>query len=230
MKRLITRTRRLAKQILGIDPWCSSQIHCNKKRLGTECNGWWFCPDRITPSSVIYSFGVGEDASFDLALIESFGVDVHGFDPTPKSIRWVRENVTTPKFIMHEHGLADFGGVLRMYPPADERHVSHSIVRISDRSPVDLPVQRLRTIMDRLGHQAIDLLKMDIEGTEYSVIDDILRENIPVAQLLIEFHHRLSGFCPKTTIDAVKKLNASGYMIFSVSDTGQEYSFLKCTS
>ncbi|GIS18490.1 MAG: hypothetical protein CM15mP120_04060 [Pseudomonadota bacterium] len=43
--------------------------------------------------------------------------------------------------------------------------------------------------MRDLGHDHLDVLKMDIEGAEYAVLDDMLQSNILPDQLLVEFHH-----------------------------------------
>jgi len=52
-----------------------------------------------------------------------------------------------------------------------------------------------------LKHSKIDLLKMDIEGAEYSVLKDMESVNIRPKQLLIEFHHRF----PNVGIGETKK-------------------------
>ena len=44
---------------------------------------------------VVYSFGVGTDIAFDLAMMKKYSAKVCAFDPTPKSIKWV-ENQDLP--------------------------------------------------------------------------------------------------------------------------------------
>ena len=44
-------------------------------------------------------------------------------------------------------------------------------------------------MMRDLGHDHLDVLKMDIEGAEYAVLDDMLQSDILPDQLLVEFHH-----------------------------------------
>jgi hypothetical protein len=68
---------------------------------------------------------------------------------------------------------------------------------------------------------------MDIEGAEYGVIQDLLAERIPVRQIVVEFHHRFSSLGVQKTRDAIHFLNQAGYRIFSVSDLGEEFSFLQ---
>ena len=56
-----------------------------------------------------------------------------------------------------------------------------------------LPVKTLRTIMHELGHAHVDLLKLDVEGSEYafleSAIDDF--DCPPLAQFSVEWHHHV---------------------------------------
>ena len=95
------------------------------------------------------------------------------------------------------------------------------------RHAILAPVHRLTTIMERLGHDHIDLLKMDIEGAEYGVIADLLSCNIRVNQLLVEFHHRWPEVGVNKTKHAIRQLNERGHWIFNTSPTGEEYGFLK---
>jgi Methyltransferase FkbM domain len=81
--------------------------------------------------------------------------------------------------------------------------------------------------MAELGHAHIDLLKMDIEGAEYAVIDDLVDSNIRPAQILVEFHHRMPGIGPERTRHAVLQLRRAGFGLFAVSPSGEEYSFIR---
>lgn len=60
------------------------------------------------------------------------------------------------------------------------------------------------------GHRAIDLLKMDIEGFEYGVVEQILAERIAVRQLCVEFH---SWLRPRQTWKTTWRLRRSGYRL-----------------
>ena len=71
-----------------------------------------------------------------------------------------------------------------------------------------------------------DLIKMDIEGSEYDIIDEICREEIQVRQILIEFHHHFDNIAVSSTKAAVAKLNRHGYKIFTISPDGHEVSFI----
>jgi len=53
--------------------------------------------------------------------------------------------------------------------------------------------------MQEHGHTHIDLLKIDIEGAEYQVLDNMLHENILPTILCIEFHG-VTGYKREDTI------------------------------
>ncbi|HEX3777949.1 MAG TPA: hypothetical protein VHV51_25955 [Polyangiaceae bacterium] len=58
-------------------------------------------PGWLDQDAVVYSFGVACDVSFDQALIAARGVTVHAFDPTPRSIEWVKTQVLPERFLFH---------------------------------------------------------------------------------------------------------------------------------
>jgi len=223
--------RRAWNILRGRDTWQGVQIKCEQIHLGNEHARWCVCPSHLTPRSIIYSFGVGEEISFDLELINKFGVCVHAFDPTPRSIQWVRAQAILREFVFHEFGIADFDGTCQFAPPENSSHVSHSMIRKNmSNSSIQMPVLRLATIMEKLGHDHIDVLKMDIEGAEYGVIADLLSCEIRVDQLLVEFHHRWPEVGLDKTRRAIHELNERGYRIFNISPNGEEYSFLRMDS
>jgi len=215
--------------IVGSDLWIKPDLDCERKRFGSEYGGWEVATDSLTPQTVVYSFGVGEDASFDTALIEHYHLTIHAFDPTPKSISWVRKQGFPRNFVLHEYGLAAFDGTVSFNPPVNPDHVSHTLLDrpSTQEKSIKVPVKRLKTIMSELGHQHIDILKMDIEGAEYDVIRDIYDSGIRPAQILVEFHHRFPGVGVGMTKQAISRIRSMGYGLFSVSSSKEEYSFIR---
>lgn len=221
--------RRLARISLGRDFYCRIQERCLTERHGSKYAGWTICPINISKDSVVYSIGVGEDVSFDLSLIEKYGVDIYAFDPTPKSMEWVKSQNLPVKFNFNEYGVANYDGYIKFYPPENPNHVSHTIFEKKatlDRA-IMVPVRRLRFIMNEHGHDRIDILKMDIEGSEYAVIEDMIKSDIDVSQLLVEFHHRFENVGIEKTKDAIQLLNNHGFKIFAISPNGEEFSFIR---
>ncbi len=225
------RVKRFLKQLAGQDIWSSTQIKLNQLRYGD----WVIQPDNLNKNSIIYSLGVGEDVVFDNKIIDQFNVTVHAFDPTPNSIEWLKAANISDNFEFHPYGISSTDGELKLYPRINKRgrksKVMYTLINEGNATndAVLINVKRLPTVMSDLGHQHIDILKMDIEGSEYQVIDEIIDSKIEIKQILVEFHHRFITIGKEKTDEAIKKLNKAGYDIFFISETGREYSFIKAS-
>lgn len=213
---------------LGREPRIRTELDVPVEVHGTTYGGAAIWPGRLDADSVVYSLGVGEDLSFDLSLIAAHGVAVHAFDPTPRSVEWVARQDLPERLRFHPWAVADRDGVLTLHPPSDPRHVSHRAVPTTGggREPVEVPCRRLISIAAELGHDRIHLLKVDIEGFEYSVLADLLDSGPEVDQIVVEFHHRFDGIPAARTRAALDQLNRAGYRVFHVSPRGHEVSLV----
>jgi FkbM family methyltransferase len=201
------------------------QLNRGLERFGSDYGGYWLDASLMHPGAVVYSLGIGEDISFDLSLIERWGVEVEAFDPTPKVKKWLAAQSLPRQFHFHEAGITAHDGEESFFLPPREDWVSHSIIQARQygKESVRLPVKRLSTVMRLRTHTRIDILKIDIEGAEYAVIEDIVREKISVAQLLVEFHHRLSSVGTNRTRKALALLEGHGMKISYVCPRKQVF-------
>ena len=209
---------------LGIEP-----VSCKTSSLYGGDHGWVVDESLLNKESVIYSVGVGSNIDFDLELINSFGATVHAFDPTPRSIEWVKNQQLPKHFIFHPFGLSAENGHMDFFPPAKASSTHFSpIDRYGDtNNVVRAPVKDIDTIASELKHKEIDLLKMDIEGAEYEVIEALPKNRVAINQILIEFHHMYKGVPISKTVDAISTLSNLGFELFNISQRTYEFSFRK---
>lgn len=201
------------------------------KEIGTKYGGWVIPSSLINSESICYCVGCGEDISFDLGLIEQFGCNVFGFDPTPRAIQYVRQNAgKNIKYIFGEVGLWDKEDNLKFYAPKNSEHVSHSLLNLQKtQNYITIKVNRLIAIMKNNGHNKLDLLKLDIEGAEYAVIDSIIADNLDIKIICVEYDECFnaldSNYRKRIRISA-HKLITSGYSLVCVQGNGN-YTFVK---
>lgn len=96
---------------------------------------------------------------------------------------------------------------------------------IPDQKTFKVPVRTLQTMLSTLGHKRIDVLKIDIEGSEYAFLEEAFDTLgcLPVNQIILEFHHhsvdpRYGGGAEPVINALVVQMQACGLDLFHVRD------------
>ncbi|MCB1224376.1 MAG: FkbM family methyltransferase [Verrucomicrobiales bacterium] len=214
----------MAGRSIEVHPTCRAPL----ERIGSDYGGWAFCPELLSESSVVYCGGIGDDISFDLGLIQRFGCQVWAFDPTPRSGAWLSAQQLPAAFHFVPKGLAGAEGTLTVFPlenPGSMNHTSVSQAGVASHGVV-VECVTIPGAMRKHCHAGIDLLKLDIEGSEYEVIPDLLAQGVIPPQLLVEFHHRFAGVGVPKTRQILRLLNSHGYEILAATRGAREVSFI----
>ena len=82
-------------------------LRISKNWFGSEYGGFYLHSEILNQKSIIYSLGVGLDITFDSEIIDLLNCKVFAFDPTPKSINWVKDNVLIKNFYFSPYGISD---------------------------------------------------------------------------------------------------------------------------
>ncbi len=220
--------KRVVRAGVGTDHMLMPEVRVPTRYLGSRYGGWTIAtaPLDAVASPVILSFGLGDDVSFDEAMISAYQARVFGFDPTPASLRWLVDHGIPAGMQLLPIGIAAFDGEQVFAMPSRETRGNFSSKHRGGTSVV-CQVRRYGTILGMLGLQHVDVLKLDIEGAEYEVIDDLLTSPILPVQLLVEFHHRLHNIRVAETYRSVHAIRRAGFSLFAVSAGGQELSFIR---
>ena len=82
----------------------------------------------------------------------------------------LENKIDTDKIIYNNCGIGTEDSIQKFYLPSNEEYVSCSLVKgMKGEKYINVNVKKLRSIMNEYGHNNIDLLKMDIEGSECDV-------------------------------------------------------------
>ena len=224
----------LFKALVGHEPFLWVKRRPGILELGSRYGRWAIDATRMSESTVIASFGLGDDVSFEDEVIARFGCRGVGFDPTPRSLKYLAQRVPSPRFNSHAYALAANDGHMEMVaPPASVAdQVSASAFAAYEEDSSDRFTVSCLTLSSALAHAAtpvVDVLKLDIEGAEYEVLTQAARAGWlePVSQLLVEFHHFLPGLHPRQTRDAIRMLQELGFEVAWVGRTNHEYLFVR---
>eukprot|EP01036_Dinobryon_divergens_P028902 gene28902-37919_t len=202
------------------------------ERVGNVGDGGkWICGlDQMSSQSnpcIVYSFGVSTDISFEIELLKRTACILHLFDPTIGAIplRKNEEKLRTMtnlrqkklnKIIKLPNGVSDNSSLL----DSMRRVFFHksALSTTSGATAQHVMNEHIFDTMRRLNHNFISLLKVDIEGAEWTVfadlfgtLDDKNKRQLPFGQLLIELHHESNT----KTIDFFAGASMHGYYPFS---------------
>lgn len=173
------------------------------RKIGSDWGGWLIETSLIRDDGIVISAGLGNDITFDSELMITHpNLRVIGIDPTDvaeKTVNSLPEDLRK-RYTHIKKALSDnnddialggdavsimLGGRTRMYP--------------------------CTTIGDYLTKD-VCMLKMDIEGSEYPVLDTI--EGLSVEQIGIEWHHWLKSdlYTIHDTLKMIDKIVNFGYV------------------
>jgi FkbM family methyltransferase len=177
-------------------------------RLGSEENGW-YAPADMPEGALCYCIGVGYDATYDFA-IAARGAQVHAFDPTPHAIGYMEET-NKGQVTFHPWGVSDANTTMRLYFPLEGTHGSYFAEDLHGTGKFhEVPCFTMATIMEKLAHSEIYLMKMDIEGSWYPALRDMMMSRIFPTFLQVEY----DSPAPLWRVRPIAKLlEANGYAL-----------------
>lgn len=156
-------------------------------RYGSAMGGWHLPSELIQSDWLVYDFGVGDDISFDIALVERHGCAIHAFDPTPESIAFM-EDKSLPGFQFHPVGVWDDDTIIKFWKPSSDDSISHSADNLRRSSEyVEVEMRTIKTLAAELGHEHIDFIKMDVKGAEQRVIPNLIHDGFRPTLLCLEY-------------------------------------------
>jgi FkbM family methyltransferase len=182
------------------------------KLYGSEYGGFIVAPTLIANGATALCAGAGEDISFDIQLMGLHDMTIVGVDPTLKSSRYIARTVNKDRYHFLEKALTATGPKdITIYENSNPEYVSESI--LSSHESIDATRYRLVSTItyEQLiqHHGSFNIVKLDIEGAEYEVIENLRECN--ATHFCIEFHHHCTGFSINDTKNAMSKLASLGF-------------------
>jgi FkbM family methyltransferase len=180
-------------------------------RLGSRACGWWVPEVVVRPGAVAYCAGAGEDITFDLELHRR-GLTVVTIDPTPRAIAHVGSvKPDDDRFTFLPVGLWHEPAELVFYAPANPDAVSHSALNLQRTTrSFSAHVDSLANLMAEQGHDHIDVLKVDIEGSESTVLPHILEHGPRPAVVCFEYDQPQSS---RALLRLLRRFRTYGYQL-----------------
>ena len=210
--------------------WREWRLPRGFERLGTRYGGWWIYAPAVGKDPLLVDCGLGKDISFPVAFLQRFGGQVIGVDPNPVAVDYSRANAPEGMEVRAQAFWHEAGRELEFHLPRPAEQlpkgadgVSGSLLASHSYAGVEALAVRttsLREILSGARREECDVLKLDVEGAEYEVLEALCRsgEIRKARQLLVEFHHHCTDRTLQDTQDAIARIQASGFELSHTED------------
>ena len=176
------------KKFSYLQPWELSDL----KRYGTEGDGGYVIPESICRNiSTIISMGVSNDWSFEEAIkLQHPNINIFCYDHTVSATNFrISKYIELIKILIGMGTLKEFrrrSNILKSYNYFFSKIAKHNKNRVFNKNDTNFDIT-LNQIIQKEKLEKI-LLKVDIEGGEYRIIDEIIINSHLIEGIAIEFH------------------------------------------
>jgi FkbM family methyltransferase len=197
------------------------------ERLGTRYGGWWIDTQTMGPQPLLIDCGLGEDISFPAAFLQRFaGARVIGVDPNPRSLAYCRAHCPAGMEILDNAFWTTAGKNVTFHLPRRQDQLPKGADGVSGSldasheyveggASIETQTIDLDTLLAHAGRTECDVLKLDVEGAEYALLEALISSGrIHAArQVLVEFHHGATRHTLEDTRRIVDSLAAAGFRL-----------------
>jgi len=180
---------------------------------------------RFAAGSVVVDAGCSYEADFSLYMIEHHGARAFGVDPTQKhrsALQTLEKRFAGFAYV--PCAIANVDGTLTFHESRDNESGSifqdHVNMQHDATVSYDVEALTLKSLLRRIGANAVEILKLDLEGAEYDLLGAVEREQLlPFKQIFVEFHHHaVDRYGVEDTRRLVSRIAGFGFSAFSLDD------------
>jgi FkbM family methyltransferase len=148
-------------------------------------------PDLLTDSelderSVVLDLGA-YDGAWSRAIVDRYQAHVYAFEPDPISFRKLEQRREAPRIVAFDYGLsaADGTAEIGLAGPGSSIYTSEGLF-----GTASVRIRDVVTVLEELGLESVDLLKVNIEGAEYDLFDRLVAADWlgRIRQVSVQFH------------------------------------------
>lgn len=220
LKQYIKGNDRLLTLARKIKNYLPDSQYLYKNKI-TIIGGKAVCLNMIPKGSTIISGGVGNDLEFEKQLILKKRCRVIGFDPTDTAEHFVSKHTQSLKFNKNysfkKKAISSSSEPIKLYFGDNDFMSSASSGHINVKSENFKLCEAVSFESILAQYKDISYVKLDIEGPEYDIVQNI--ENINIPQLSIEFHHHCDEkYSLADTLNCINKFIDMDYEVFDYGE------------
>ena len=183
-------------------------------RLGKSNDGGYCIPEKsLETTEILFSFGLDDDWSFEKDFKKRSKAKIICFDNSVKIRFWIKRLLKDLIYFNFKRNFYEqfsrfytFFKYIKFFNQKDTYHIKKHLIsnNIILTEQTDKNFISFQNILKSWGNNNF-FLKIDIEGNEYKILNDIIKNQENINGLVIEFHE-----CDLMSVqieDFIKKLN-----------------------
>jgi FkbM family methyltransferase len=189
----------------------SEEFHTLKREIFTH-NDYYLEFDHQNPVIIDAGAHIGLTTLYFKRLYPS--AKIWAVEPQPENYSLLKKNCTEnllEDVITLHAALTEGGTTTQLHHDATQIHWNSTASRFAHAwngqqttETIEVPALQLSKLIQTIIHQPIDLLKMDIEGSETAVLHEAARFLHSISNMIIEFHPRA-----RHSYESIEKLLSS---------------------
>lgn len=197
----------------------------NLIRLGKENDGGYLVEkESLLNSKGLISFGLNYDWSFEKDFFRHKSIPIHCYDPTVKysSIKKFSRKYLLKLFNKNYWSVTGIKNIIKLLNLSRDykNFFSKNTVHYKKSIGIGKNLIKLEDVFNNINLSPI-FLKIDIEGSEYRILDEIILHQKYLSGLIIEFHD--VDLHISRILNFIDKLNLSIVHIHGQNPGGKDY-------
>jgi FkbM family methyltransferase len=148
---------------------------------------------------------------------------IYAFEPDSDTFKFLEKNVRENSLLgveLYNHGLSNSRGIKKFYVGANEDISSslyfekvQTVIKKEHIIEKEIQVIRLSEFIKERGIRHIDILKLDVEGSECSIIEDITEVLDSVDFIVMEYHYAKPIINKNSLANILGELEKKGFTV-----------------
>lgn len=203
---------RLGKQTIYAPDYALLSFFIKEKFVGQE---YFFQTDNSSPVIIDCGASIGISALYFKALYP--GAIIHCVEPYSKAFQFLKLNVAANNLenvFIYNMAVSDKAGPVNIYVPESGAMINARISTEGQPGTEIVNAVRLSQMLSEIA--TVDLIKLDVEGAEYPIMQELVESNIlsqgRIKRFIIEYHYSASKG-PEQVNAFIELLKAGNYRV-----------------
>ena len=148
----------------------------------------------LNDQSIFFELG-GYNGTYSKKILETFNPQTYIFEPSKNYYNLLVEQLNYPNVKIYNFGLSNTNKIAYLKHDNDASYITYNLSEFTEK----IELRKLSEFIHNEKIRSINLMNVNIEGSEYEVLEDIINSNIIniVDNIQIQYHRNVKSYRKK---------------------------------